>query len=84
MPKSSNKFEQIFLYYLHEDIDTTGALGGSPGGFNPPENINSSDFYAPGDARRPKVLGGIQTRGTLIKKKKKKRKKKNSVRKKRD
>ena len=65
MPKSSSKFEHIFLYYLHEDMVTSNTVGGSAGGFDPDGNINSSDSYAPGDARNPKVLGGIQRRGDL-------------------
>ena len=29
MPKSSSKFEHIFLYYLHEDMVTSNTVGGS-------------------------------------------------------
>lgn len=76
MPKSSNKFEQLFLYYLHEDITTTNTVGESPGGFDPDSNINSTDSYAPGDSRKPDILGGIQRRGALNLKKKRRKKKK--------
>ena len=49
MEKSTSKFAQYFLKHLKEM--TTGDAGvGSTGGFSG-ENINSSDFYAPGDAR---------------------------------
>ena len=86
MSKSSSKFEHIFLYYLHEDMVTSNTVGGSAGGFDPDGNINSSDSYAPGDARNAKVLGGIQRRGDLSttteKNKKKKVKKLRGVQKK--
>ena len=79
MPKSSSKFEHIFLYYLHEDMVTSNTVGGSAGGFDPDGNINSSDSYAPGDARNPKVLGGIQRRGDLSTETEKRKKKKKKV-----
>ena len=81
MPKSSSKFEHIFLYYLHEDMVTSNTVGGSAGGFDPDGNINSSDSYAPGDARNPKVLGGIQRRGDLSTETEKRKKKKKKVKK---
>lgn len=85
MPKSSNKFEQLFLYYLHEDITTFNTVGESPGGFDADVNINSTDSYAPDDLRIPKILGGIQRRGTLnLKKRSKKKKKKANVEKQQD
>lgn len=86
MLKSSNKFEQLFLYYLYEDITTSNTVGESPGGFDPEGNISSTDSYAPGDSRKPDILGGIQRREALNlkKKKNKKKKKKRSVEKQQD
>jgi hypothetical protein len=75
MPKSSNKFEQLFLYYLHEDITTTNTVGESPGGFNPDININSTNFHEPKILHICKILGGIQRRGALNLKKKRRKKK---------
>lgn len=76
MPKSSNKFEQLFLYYLHENITTTNTVGESPGGFDPDGDINSTDSHATGDSRKSKILGGIQRRSALNLKKKRRKKKK--------
>lgn len=39
-------------------------------------DIENNDFYATGDTRRPKLLGGVQTRSGMIKKKKRKKSRK--------
>lgn len=80
MPESRGKFEERFFKLLTEDMSVGGgALGSGAVGkiFNPPDNINSGDNYAPGDARRPKVLGKgkVQTRSGSASKKKKDKKK---------
>jgi hypothetical protein len=58
---STDKFEKIFMQILHEDT-SSAALGGSEGGFGPPDNISSSDFYAPGSAIIPKGSKVMQRR----------------------
>lgn len=49
------------MQILHEDT-SSAALGGSAGGFEPPGNISSSDFYAPGSAIVPKGSKVVQRR----------------------
>ncbi len=83
MQESRGKFESQFFKLLSEDLAEEnisvggGALGTAAQGgtiFNPDSQINSADTYAPGDARKPKMLGGVQTRsGSASKKKKIKR-----------
>lgn len=73
MEKSTGRFAKYFKKVLEEDMTTGDAGVGSTGDGFAPNNSTSSDSYAPGDARVPKVLGKIQTR---IKKKKKKKAKK--------
>jgi hypothetical protein len=69
---ATSKFERLFLKMLEEDMTTGASFGGSSGGYNPGDgDINSSDWYAPGDARNPTPDGKVQVR----KKKKKKKKK---------
>lgn len=53
-----NKFKQIFEKILQEDITAAGVGMGSTN----PILGQSNDFYAPGDARIPKILGKIQRR----------------------
>jgi len=78
-------FKDIFLKLIEED----NVAGGAASAFGPgvaangniydPEagRITSNDsIYAPGDARVPKALGGVQRRGGISKKSRKKRKKK--------
>ena len=58
--ESSGRFEQLFFKILRENNTAGGGEGslGSGSGFNPSKGeIGSSDWYAPGDARNPKVLG---------------------------
>ena len=80
MQESRGKFEERFFKLLAEDISTGGgALGTAAASsdiFNPATNINSGDTYAPGDARKAKMLGGVQTRSGSASKKKKDKKKK--------
>jgi len=81
--ESSGRFERIFFKMLKEDM-TAGAGGalGTGDGFNPSKgNIDSSDWYAPGDARVPYKIGRVQTRkgnaeDSETKRKRKKKKKK--------
>ena len=75
MEKSTSKFAKAFKRVLEEDMTAASAgVQGMGDGFAP-NNSTSSDSYAPGDARVPKVLGKVQAR---IKKKKKKKAKKNT------
>ena len=67
--KSTVTFKQFF----YESMVVDSALGGSSGGFSP-DNISSSDFYAPGDARIPKG-GAVYSRAGKLRRK---RRKKNS------
>ena len=74
--ESSGRFERIFFKVLKEDnIAGGGGSLGTGSGFDPSKgDIDSSDWYAPEDARVPKVLGKVQTRkGSTGKKKKKKK-----------
>ena len=78
--ESSGRFEKIFFKMIREqNIAGAGGALGTGDGFDPEAGeISSSDWYAPGDARIPKVLGKgkVQTRkGSTGGKKKKKKKK---------
>jgi hypothetical protein len=69
-------FSNIFSKILNEDnvAGVGGVFGSGPsigGIFNPPSQINSSDAYAPGDARIPFAFG--------IKQKGKKKNKKGKI-----
>ena len=74
--ESMGKFEKKFIKLLENNIaGDGGALGNTAPIYDPGDGtISSNDTqYAPGDARRPKALGKVQTRkGTVGKKKKKK------------
>ena len=75
MEKSTGKFARYFKRLLQVETTTGDAgVGSGSGGFSP-SNINSTDSYAPGDARVPKALGKVQSRLDSPKKKKKKKKK---------
>tara|TARA_R100000963_G_scaffold26494_1_gene18078 strand:- start:81 stop:383 length:303 start_codon:yes stop_codon:yes gene_type:complete len=80
--ESTGIFEKTFFKLLREDniAGAGGSLGGGAG-FDPEAGeINSSDWYAPGDARNPTPSGRVQTRkGVVGSKKKKKKKKKEEV-----
>jgi len=84
MQESRGKFESQFFKLISEDLAEEsmsvggGALGPAAQGgksFNPDGQIDSGDTYAPGDARNPKMLGGVQTRSGSASKKKKDKKK---------
>jgi hypothetical protein len=72
--KSTGTFKQYF-YLVHSENITSAALGGSEGGFSS-NNISSSDFYAPEDARIATPSKVIQTRKGVIKRKKVRRRRK--------
>jgi hypothetical protein len=78
-------FKDIFLKLIEEDNVAGGAISAfgpgvaTGGGIYDPGagRIASNDsIYAPGDARMPKALGGVQRRSGISKKNRKKRKKK--------
>lgn len=52
---------RTFKQYFEEMTADSAGVGGTGDGFSP-SNITSSDSYAPGDARVPKVLGKVQRR----------------------
>lgn len=59
------KFDELYQQLMEMDVGGVyGDVGGSEG-----SDIGGSDWYAPGDARIPKVLGGKKKK---CKKKKKK------------
>ena len=62
----------IYDSIMISEMDVGDVLGNFTGHGG---DIENTDFYAPGDNRIPKVLGGIQTRKGILKKKSKKRKK---------
>ncbi|MDB4430193.1 hypothetical protein N9273_00060 [bacterium] len=72
--KSSEKNKSKWENSLQEMTAGDAGVGSSGDGFSP-ENINSGDFYASGDARVPKVLGKVQRRNVVVKKNKKQKKK---------
>lgn len=76
-------FKTAFLTLLQEDNIAGGvgsvfgtAVGKDGGIYNPNEGRYTSNdsIYAPGDARLPKAVGGVQRRGGISKRKRKKRK----------
>jgi hypothetical protein len=84
MQESRGKFESQFFKLISEDLAEEsmsvggGALGPAAQGgkiFDPDDQIDSGDTYAPDTAVNPKVLGGVQTRSGSISKKKKDKKK---------
>lgn len=70
MEKSTGKFAKYFKKLLDEDMTAGDAGVGSTGGFSPSSNINSSDFYAPGDARN--LFGQYKKRKPKVQRRKKK------------
>ena len=77
--ESMGKFEKIFCKLLENNIaGDGGALGDTAAVYDPSAGRISSndDVYAPGDARRPKVLGKVVSRAGTVGGKKKKKKKK--------
>jgi len=77
--KSTTTFKQFHEMTTGMAFGDGGAVSFNHGGDVP----GGSDFYAPNDARLPKILGPVQTRKGAInktKKKKGKKKKKNGTR----
>ena len=64
-------FDQLVTQYLTDN--TVGSVGMAPSGGQGGGDYNNSDTYAPGDARRPKVLGATITRKGKVKKRRKKK-----------
>tara|TARA_R100000700_G_C3165473_1_gene140639 strand:- start:142 stop:756 length:615 start_codon:yes stop_codon:yes gene_type:complete len=64
-------FDQLVTQYLTDN--TVGSVGMAPSGGQGGGDYNNSDTYAPGDARRPKVLGATIKRKGKVKKKRKKK-----------
>lgn len=69
-----HKMEKQAKKGLKETMTASNTFGGSPNIGTHGGAVGNSDWYAPGDTRIPKVLGGIQTRHGMLKKKKKKKK----------
>ena len=75
--ESTGKFEDAFYKLLENNIaGDGGALGDTAAIYDPAVGRVSSndDVYAPGDARRPKVLGKVVSRAGTVGGKKKKKK----------
>jgi hypothetical protein len=65
------------LRTVHDEDEGNTVGGGALGPAAAVGHSQSGDWYAPGDYRVPKALGGIQTRrGTISRKRRKKKKKK--------
>ena len=64
-------FNQLVKKYITDN--TVATAGMAPTGGQGGEDYNTSDTYAPGDARLPKVLGATIKRKGKIKKKRKKK-----------
>ena len=67
--KEQLEIGELYMEILNE-MDSGDIFGNIPGHGG---DIENSDFYATGDTRRPKLLGGVQTRSGMIKKKKRKK-----------
>ena len=75
--ESTGKFEDAFYKLLENNIaGDGGALGDTAAIYDPAVGRVSSndDVYAPGDAKRPKVLGKVVSRAGTVGGKKKKKK----------
>tara|TARA_R100000005_G_C4963509_1_gene179271 strand:+ start:809 stop:1231 length:423 start_codon:yes stop_codon:yes gene_type:complete len=75
--ESTGKFEDAFYKLLENNIaGDGGALGDTAAIYDPAVGRVSSndDVYAPGNARRPKVLGKVVSRAGTVGGKKKKKK----------
>jgi len=82
--KKTTLFEKAFKKSLkkrkktEEDENTVGGGALGPAAAIGHNGLNNTDFYAPGDFRRPTALGAMYSRkGKVGKKKRKTRKKKN-------
>ena len=70
-------FEKVFYNILNETMGAgDGGVFGSSTGMGHGGNVGSSDFYAPGDARMPKILGSSKKKKRKTAKKRKKKGKK--------
>tara|TARA_R110002167_G_scaffold43249_4_gene130827 strand:+ start:195 stop:464 length:270 start_codon:yes stop_codon:yes gene_type:complete len=74
-----NLFEKYFNKILSENMSGDGGVFGSTSGAEGASFPAGRDFYAPGDARVPDILGGKMP--GKKKKRKKRRKKKSKVKK---
>lgn len=70
--EEENKLQKLYIKIINE-MDSGDIFGNIPGNGG---NIENNDFYATGDTRRPKLLGGVQTRSGMNKKKKRKKSRK--------
>ena len=73
--KDKDNISEIYDTMLQEMVsgDALGAVIGHGG------DVGNTDWYAPGDARVPKILGSVQTRNGKLKKGKKKKKSKSPI-----
>ena len=68
-------FEKVFYNLLHEDMSAgAGGVFGGGSSMGHVGRFGTNDFYAPGDARLPTILGSKKKKRKSTKKKKKKRK----------
>lgn len=81
--KKTTLFEKAFKKTLNkkkktkdEDENTVGGGALGANAISKPQTLTNTDFYAPGDYRRPFALGAVQTRKGTIGKKRRKRKSK--------
>ena len=81
--KKTTLFEKAFKKTLNkkkktkeEDENTVGGGALGANAISKPQTLSNTDFYAPGDYRRPFGLGAVQTRKGTIGKKRRKRKNK--------
>lgn len=70
--EEETKLGQLYIEILNE-MNSGDIFGNIPGHGG---DIENTDFYAKGDTRIPKLLGGVQTRSGILKKKKRKKSKK--------
>jgi len=79
--KKTSLFEKYFSKLLkkkkkvkEEDDNTVGGGALGPAAGIGHQGLENTDFYAPGDARKPKALGTYTRRGKVKRRKKKKNK----------
>lgn len=70
--EEQKQLADIYDSIMINEMDAGDVLGNIQGHGG---DIENTDFYAPGDNRIPKLLGGVQTRKGILKKKKKRAKK---------
>jgi hypothetical protein len=62
---------KTFKHFIREmNVASAGGVFGTGGSFEFGGAVGNSDFYAPGDARLPKVLGIFKRTGKVAKNKK--------------